>query len=59
MNLPHEPIITYIILLIISNGVSTPLDPPNTQKKRERIIRRNHLSKPFHNIYVPKPMSIY
>jgi len=42
MNLPHEPIVTCIILPI-SNDVSRPLDPPNTLKKKERIIRK----KPF------------
>ena len=47
------------IILPISNYASRPLDPPNTLKKKERIIRRNHLSTPLHNIYVPKPESIY
>jgi hypothetical protein len=40
MNLVYEPIVTCTILPI-SNDVPTPPDPPNTRKKKERIIRRN------------------
>jgi hypothetical protein len=41
MNLLYEPIVTCTILPISNDVPATPPDPPNTRKKKERIIRRN------------------